>query len=98
MCEKKSYCVTEVDLCLVEEINALKTVQWNKKFQSIMCCCGHGKYPKTLIVKNRASGSVFEWFSGITLTGTKRADSRAPYYKKDAKGHYYIPEVVERVS
>ena len=93
MCEKKPGCAREVDPCLVDEINDLKTMRWNKKFQSIMCCCGHSKYPKTLIVKNRASGFVFEWFTGIALTGTKRSDSRAPYYKKDKEGHYYIPEV-----
>lgn len=93
MCQKKPYQNRKIDDCLVDEINALKTTNWNQKFQSIMSCCGHGKYPKTLIVKNRASGKVFEWYSGIDLTKSGRARKRQPYYKKDAEGYYFIPEV-----
>ena len=65
MCEKivSKQAAREIDPCLIDEINELKTVKWNLKFQSIMSCCGHGKYQKTLIVKNRASGFYFEWFS-----------------------------------
>lgn len=95
MCEKiiTKGSAREVDPCLVDEINKLKTVKWNKKFQSIMSCCGHNRYSKTLIVMNRGSGYVFEWFSGISLIRSKRRNSRAPYYKRDKEGYYYIPEV-----
>ena len=93
MCELEKYGTTRVDPCLIDEINSLKTPEWNKKFMSIMSCCGHGKYPKTLIVKNRGSGSVFEWFTSINLSKSNRAKKRCGYYTKDADGFYFIPEV-----
>lgn len=86
----------KIDPCLVAEIELLKTKEFNRKFQTIMSCCGHGKYPKTLIVKNIASGCVFEWYSGVSLTETKRTDSRAPFYKRDSQGYYYIPEICDK--
>lgn len=98
MCEKIiTKCHSkEVDPCLVDEINELKTTEWNKKFMSIMSCCGHGKYSKSLIVKNRASSAIFEWYSGIALIKKKRSgkSGRKGFYKRDDEGHYYIPEVV----
>lgn len=84
-----------IDPCLIEELEALKNEypKFKEKFQLIMSCCGHGKYPKTIIVKNRYSRTCFEWLSGVTLSGTRRSDSKAPFYKRDKEGHYYIPEI-----
>ncbi len=97
MCEKTNLGEPsrEFDSCLIDEINELKTEYFNRKFGTIMSCCGHGKYSKTLIVRNKISGAIFEWFSGIRLYGTKRAKNKAPYYKKDSEGYYFIPEVDE---
>jgi len=96
MCEKKisKGSARNIDPCMMEELDIVRSFpRFEKKFRMIMSCCGHGKYSRTLIVQNRGSGYCFEWFSGVSLTGTKRKDSRAPFYKRDKEGHYYIPEV-----
>ncbi len=84
-----------IDPCLEKELEQIKTPYFHKKFEIKMSCCGHGKYSKTLIVQNRGSKYHFEWFSGTSLYGTKRTDSREPFYKRDQEGFYYIPEVDE---
>lgn len=98
VCEKiiSKGAAREIDPCLIEELEALKNEypKFKEKFQLIMSCCGHGKYSKTIIVKNRYSGACFEWLSGIMLSGTKRSDSRAPFYRRDKEGHYYIPKMI----
>ena len=91
ICEKKPYCNNRIDECIREEVAEINS---KVKFRTIMSCCGYDKYSKTIIVQNIHSGAVFEWFSGIGLTGSKRSDSRAPYYKKDPEGYYFIPELV----
>jgi hypothetical protein len=93
MCQKKSYCNREIDECIrksVEEINNDKF----ERFQTRLSCCGHGKYTKTIIVKNKRSQHVFEWFSGIPLENYYRNGKlRKKWYKKDEEGYYYLPEV-----
>jgi len=83
---------------MVEVIDKIKTDYFNRKFQILMSCCGHGKYPMTLVVRNRASRYVFEWFSGVSLTKGTKYRKRQPYYKKDEEGYYYIPEVMENIK
>ena len=102
MCEK---IITEGsarnrDPCLKVELKELENTfpRFKKKFRTIMSCCGHYKYSKTLVVQNIGSGACFEWFSGTTLVGTRRADSRAPYYKRDREGYYFIPEVDKEIG
>ncbi len=97
MCEKviTGGSARNIDPCLEKELKELKNTipRFNEKFKTIMSCCGHLKYSKTLILQNRGSKCIFEWFSGIRLSGTKRGDSREPFYKRDPQGYYYIPEV-----
>lgn len=66
------------------------------EFRTIMCCCGHGKYPPSLIITNpcpsefcKIQEKPFEIFSNyIFRKGQKR------FYKKDKQGYYYLPEVL----
>lgn len=54
----------------------------------VMCCCGHGVYPMTIIVR-LPDGSFREIFSGATFPpGTKR------FYRRDKNGMYYVPETL----
>jgi hypothetical protein len=63
------------------EIEALK-----KQGENVLaCCCGHGRYPKTIVVKT--CGYCIEYFSGVMLPRLKR------FYRRDALGFYYIPEI-----
>ncbi len=97
MCEKiiLKGCARGIDPCLVDEIERIKNTfpNFKRKFIDIMSCCGHGKYDKTFVVQNRSSDAYFDWFSGISLSATKRSNSRAPFYHRDDAGHYYIPEI-----
>lgn len=60
----------------------------------LMCCCGHGKYHRTLIYREKdkwhCGFPIIELYSGIELFRKKR------FYKKDKQGYYYIPEVVKK--
>jgi len=85
MCDKLPYCNPRIDECMediIEEINE------SPFFKTLASCCGHGKYPRTIVVKNKF-GYIFEFFSNIYLGPRKRNR----YYKKDPEGYYYIPEV-----
>ena len=56
---------------------------------TLSCCCGHQKYPMTIIVKEN-DGLRLELLSNITIPRTRR------FYKKDKEGYYYIPEVIKK--
>jgi len=68
-------------------------IKWlnNEGNQTIACCCGHEKYPMTIIKKIRIGFHTFyfELLSGKQLNRTKR------FYKKDKQGYYYIPELLK---
>ena len=53
---------------------------------TVACCCGHRKYPMT-IIEEKIDGLIVEVISGKIIPRKKR------FYKKDKKGYYYIPEV-----
>lgn len=88
MCDKKPYCNPRIDTCLIEIV---KMINQDKNLKTILSCCGHEKYPKTIIVLNRETNKVFEWFSKFKLSDGIRKPKR--YYKKDSEGYYYIPEI-----
>jgi len=64
-------------------IDALNT----SDYKPLACCCGHGKYPITIIVK--CNLGIFELVSGKSIPRKKR------FYVRDKQGYYYIPEVHE---
>lgn len=85
-----------IDPCMKEEIKefnkALKLFKhYLDYFKIVACCCGHGKYSKTIILKSKAElddvFSYFDHFSGVEIPRTRN------FYKKDKQGIYYIPEV-----
>ena len=52
----------------------------------LACCCGHGRYPMTIIVRN--DDEVVDLCSNTIVPRKRR------FYKKDKQGYYYVPEVV----
>lgn len=58
-------------------------------YKTLACCCGHGKYPMTLIIKHDDSKYPIEIFSNKCIPRKKK------FYKKDKEGYYYIPETIE---
>ena len=71
-----------MDRCIVGIIRAL-----NKDgVKTLASCCGHRKYPMTIVCLHSNWGIV-EYLSGKIIPRKKR------FYKKDKKGFYYIPEI-----
>ena len=86
MCKKKQfkYCPSEIDECMIRFIDTLNMII-HPNFHILACCCGHGKYPMTIIVTNGID--FMDLVSGKNIPRKKR------FYKKDKQGYYYIPEV-----
>jgi len=55
--------------------------------KTIASCCGHGRYPITIIAD--FDGEKKDIMSNIIIPRKKR------FYKKDKQGYYYIPEIIE---
>ena len=55
----------------------------------VACCCGHGKYPMTIVIQDKERSVTYEIISGEFIPRKKK------FYKKDKQGYYYIPEVGE---
>lgn len=72
-----------VDECMAHLISFLNLYG----IKTMACCCGHGKYPMSIIVD--VNGARREIVSGINI------ERKSRYYKRDKKGYYYIPEVRE---
>jgi len=79
--------IVRLDACIVDEVES-KSIISN---HTMACCCGHGKYKKTLVMFDRG-GMAFELYSGVKIPRRRR------FYKKDPEGFYYIPEVEEQRS
>jgi len=50
-------------------------------------CCGHGRYPPTIIVEDE--DSTYEFIS------TKPIYRKSRFYKKDKEGFYYVLETID---
>lgn len=76
----------KIDTCMKNIIDFMKAK--GGKIQPVACCCGHRKYPMTIIVTN---GKIF-W----DLVSNKIIPRKKKFYKKDDGGFYYIPETLEK--
>ena len=91
MCKKKQfkYCPSEIDDCMKNFIENLNILLINSDLVIFACCCGHFKYPMTIIVKHMISGKVFDLISSKTIPRKRN------FYKKDKQGYYFIPETIK---
>ncbi len=88
MCKKTKYygtSNTKIDKCIKPLIQWLKSCDYD----TVACCCGHSKYPMTIIVKEIINGVARfrELFSDIEIKRNRR------FYVKDKQKYYYIPEL-----
>jgi hypothetical protein len=81
MCKKTKGLHNRIDKCIKPLIRRLNTMDIN----TYACCCGHGKYPMTIICKTE-KGNFYEF---TTLTWILR---KRKFYVKDKQGYYFIPE------
>lgn len=88
MCKKTQfkYCPSTIDKCMRNLISFMKVK--GGKLQPVACCCGHGKYPMTIVVKNHL-GHIWELMSNEIIPRTRN------FYKKDKEGYYYLPECIK---
>jgi len=85
MCKKTNYKTPNprIDKCikiLIENIT--------DSCNTVACCCGHGKYPMTIVCE--MNGEYFDIVSNAEIPRTRN------FYKRDKQGYYYIPEVVNK--
>lgn len=91
MCEKKYYGTrpyNRIDKCMRPFIKNLNQGM-KGKFELLACCCGHGKYPITIVARNK-KGQIFD------LVSNKDIPRKRKFYKRDPQGHYYIPETIQK--
>lgn len=74
-----------IDECMREHVKKLREVYG---LETVACCCGHGKYNMTIIIKGK-DGVFHDFHTGIVINRKRR------FYITDKKGYYYIPEVQE---
>jgi len=86
MCKWVKSGANRVDPCMRAEIRFLQS----QGVKTLACCCGHGRYPETIIVKK--AGGIFEFHSDVRILRRKR------FYVRDKDGFYYIPEVVDAAN
>ncbi|NQV00323.1 MAG: hypothetical protein HQ538_06315 [Parcubacteria group bacterium] len=89
MCKKKQfkYCPSEIDECMKHIIGFLN-FYISKDWEIRACCCGHKKYPMTIVALNKYNREVWE------LISDKIIPRKRNFYKKDKQGYYYIPETL----
>jgi hypothetical protein len=81
MCKWSKHGDTRIDPCMRRLIKYL-----NMFFDKpVACCCGHGKYPMTIVVK-------LKYFGTIELLSGAKIPRKTRFYKRDKSGVYYIPE------
>jgi hypothetical protein len=73
-----------IDPCIKVLIDSLQ----HFGIETLSCCCGHGKYPMTIVVKS--GYGPFELVSGTPIPRKKK------FYFKDKQGVYYIPETLKK--
>ena len=87
MCKlSKKSGLKRIDPCMRNLINFVKAMNW----ETLACCCGHGKYPMTIVVKSICGLGGFELLSKTHIQRSRK------FYKMDKQNYYYIPEVVNK--
>ncbi len=86
MCKLNKWGDTRIDPCMRQAIKNLKELN----VKTLACCCGHGKYPMSIVVDIGIINPLpLEIFSNTVMERKKK------FYKKDKQGYYFIPEVLE---
>lgn len=96
MVAKKHHPAREIDPCMNPLINWINHT-WG--LRTLASCCGHGKYPPSIVVLDRNQHIIFEWFSLVKLPRNfKNGHINRRFYKRDPGGIYYIPELLTKVE
>lgn len=99
MCEfKNNGQRSRIDICMKPLIKFLKDTGLNP----VACCCGHGKFmryngkririPMTVVIKDKQFNENYELFTQVDIPRKRK------YYKRNNRGIFYIPEVLEAIA
>ncbi len=91
MCKAKKYKKipnNRIDKCMIPLIKWLKS----NEYVTVASCCGHDKYPMTVIVLwiHRGKKAYYELFTDTSIPRTRN------FYRRDKQGYYFIPELKHR--
>lgn len=86
MCKWNKWGDTRIDPCMKILIKSLNQFL-RKDVKILACCCGHGKYPMTIVCESQRMSQPFEIVSNKFIPRKKK------FYKRDKQRVYYIPEV-----
>lgn len=82
MCNRVKSGNQRIDPCMREVIKNLKTAGATP----LACCCGHGIYKRTIIVRT-TDGRAVEYYTGRTIPRKTR------FYFRDVNRVFFIPEI-----
>lgn len=82
-----------IDPCMKQTLHFLEKFGFN----ILACCCGHGKYPQTIVYQN-SGGETFaavvsKSLPAYLLQNTVRMPRKKRFYKRDLDGVFFIPEI-----
>jgi len=80
-----------IDKCMVGTIRNLR----RQGIETLACCCGHGTYPQTIVIRCPEYGIPIEYYTQIRLTGHNGKPKIRNFYQTDKNGLYFIPEVIK---
>lgn len=75
-----------VDSCIADTVDFINR-ELSDTFVTVGCCCGHGKYQSTIVVKEKHTGKHFEYFTGREIPRKRNL------YYKDEEGIFHLPEI-----
>jgi hypothetical protein len=88
MCKKTKGLHNRIDPCIKYFINFIRYLG----LKPVASCCGHGKYPKTVIIETKGfEGNVY-----YELLSGKFIPRKRNFYTKDKQGYYFIKETLNQ--
>jgi len=80
-----------LDECIAEDIE-----KFNRFFVTVASCCGHGRYPRTIVVRHQLTDKNYllpgddpKIHPGVVILRKRR------FYVKGRDGFYFIPERIK---
>lgn len=86
MCKWVKSGANRIDPCMREKIAMLECL----RIPTLACCCGHGRYPETIVVDSPTG--PHELNTSVKIPRKRR------FYRRDDEGVYYIPEVSQPIG
>jgi len=87
LCKKQKGIHNRIDKCMKQFVKNINLIL-PSKLKIVACCCGHFKYPMTIVLEYNKGTKYLDMVSDIIIPRKRR------FYKKDKQGYYFIPEVV----